>query len=269
MQLVLISHRGRASLKIAHVGIVVSHNERTLKLTRVTGIDTEIRAEFHRTTHALGDIYKRTVTEHSTVQSSKEIVAVRNYGTKILSDEVWMLLDSFADGTENDAFLAQFLLEGGLHRDRIHDSVNRCISAQGQAFLQRNAQLVESLLQLGINLSVTGWLLCHRIGIIGDLLIINRRHMHMSPLGFCLLFPIAESAETELQHPFWFPFLSRDEPNDILIQPLLDDFRMYVRRETKLIFLLSNTTHKLIIRNLLFGFYLVNIILGFHENEYI
>ena len=50
-----------------------------------------------------------------------------------------MLLDGFADGAEDDAFLAQLLLEGRLHTNRVHDGVHSRIAAQRQALFQGNA----------------------------------------------------------------------------------------------------------------------------------
>ncbi len=67
MKLVLIAHRGCASLKIAHIGVIVGHNQRSLKLAYAGGVDAEICAEFHRASHSLGDIHKRTVGEHCRV----------------------------------------------------------------------------------------------------------------------------------------------------------------------------------------------------------
>ena len=64
MKLVLITHGSRTAFEIADIGIVVAHDERALKLSRATGIDTEIGAQFHGTAHALGDIHKGTVAEH-------------------------------------------------------------------------------------------------------------------------------------------------------------------------------------------------------------
>ena len=76
MELVLIAHRSRTSLKIRHIRIIVGNDERALKLSCIAGIDTEITAQFHRTTYTFGDIYKRSVAEHRTIESGKEIVAI-------------------------------------------------------------------------------------------------------------------------------------------------------------------------------------------------
>ena len=64
MQLVLIAHRCRAAFQITHVAVITSHNQRALKLSGIAGIDTEIAAQLHRATHALGNIDKRAVAEH-------------------------------------------------------------------------------------------------------------------------------------------------------------------------------------------------------------
>ena len=58
VQLVLITHRSRTAFQIGDIGIIVGDDQRTLKLSRVTGVDAEIAAQFHRTAHALRDINK-------------------------------------------------------------------------------------------------------------------------------------------------------------------------------------------------------------------
>ena len=69
----------------------------------------------------------------------------------------------------------------------------------------------------------------------------------MAPCGLRLLLPVAECLEAELEHPLGFPLLSRDEPNDILVQPFLYDFSMYISSESKLVLLFSYLTYKLIL----------------------
>ena len=65
----------------------------------------------------------------------------------------------------------------------------------------------------------------------------------MSPFGLRLFLPVTKRLQAELEHPLGLPLLGRDEPNDILIQPLFYDFCMYIRREAKLVFLFSDTTY--------------------------
>ena len=65
MQLVFVSHRRSTALEIADVTPLICHNQRSFKLPCVHGIDSEISRQLHRTTHSLGHIDKRSVTEHS------------------------------------------------------------------------------------------------------------------------------------------------------------------------------------------------------------
>ena len=69
-----------------------------------------------------------------------------------------------ANTAEDDALLTEFLLEGSLHRHRVHDGIHGG-AAQSQTLLQRNTELIECLLQLRINLLVL-WLLGQRISIV-------------------------------------------------------------------------------------------------------
>ena len=69
----------------------------------------------------------------------------------------------------------------------------------------------------------------------------------MPPGRLGLLLPVAEGPQTEVEHPLRFSLLSRDEPNDILVQPFLYDFCMYVRSKAELILLLCYLTDKFIL----------------------
>ncbi len=246
MQLVFVTHRCRASLKIRNVTVVVGNYERTFKLSGIASIDAEITAQFHRRAHSFRNVNERTVAEHGTVKGCIEVVLIRHHGAEILPHQFAMLLDCLAYGAEDDAFLAQFFLESGLHRHRVHNGIHGSVAAQCQTFLEGDAQFVERLLQFGVNLSVALGFLCHRVGKVTDVLVVDWRHMHMPPRGLLQRLPVAESLQAELQHPFGFTFLSRDEPNDILVQPFLYYFGMYIRREAELILLFGHLTHKLI-----------------------
>ena len=56
VKLVFVALRGSASFQIRHITIIVSHNERSLELPGLGGIDAEIRRQFHRAAHALGNV---------------------------------------------------------------------------------------------------------------------------------------------------------------------------------------------------------------------
>ena len=138
MQLVLVAHRCRTTFQVTHVRVIISHDERTLKLSCITGIDAEIATQLHRTTNALGDIDKRAVAKDRTVQCCIEIITIGNHGAEILAHQFAMLLDGLTDGAEDDALLAEFLLEGGLHAHGIHDGIHGSISTQGQPLFKGN-----------------------------------------------------------------------------------------------------------------------------------
>ena len=82
-------------------------------------------------------------------------------------------------------------------------------------------------------------------------------HVHVPPIDYQAISyyadPLAKKPEgdgkidPELEHPLGLPLLSRDEPNDVLVQPFLDNFSMYVRGETELVFLLRHLTYVFIV----------------------
>ena len=166
MQLVLVAHRSRTSLKIRHIGTVVGYYQRALKLSCVSGVDAEIAAQFHRATHAFGNIHKRSVAEYGTVQCGKEIVAVWHHRTEIFPHQLRVILYGVAYGAEYDTLFRKFLLKGRLHRNGIHNGIH-CGAAKCETFLQGDAELVESLHQLRVNLLVLLFLLLSQgVGIV-------------------------------------------------------------------------------------------------------
>ena len=164
MELVLITHWRCTSLQVRNVSIIIGDDQCTLKLTGVTGIDAEVTAQLHRAADAFRNINERAIAEYATVQGCIEVITIRNHGSQILSYQIRMLLHSLTNTAEDDALLTEFLLEGSLHRHRVHDGIHGG-AAQSQTLLQRNTELVECLLQLRINLLVLR-LLCQRVGIV-------------------------------------------------------------------------------------------------------
>ena len=167
MKLILVAHRSRTAFEIRHIAVVLGHDQRALKLARVSCVDAEIRAKLHRAAHAFWYVDERAVAEHSAVQGCEEVVAVRHNRAEILSYQVRMFLYRLTDRAEYDALLGQLLLISSLHRHRVHNGVYGRLAAKDKALFERNAQLVESLHQLGVNLLLALiLLLCQRVGII-------------------------------------------------------------------------------------------------------
>ena len=207
MQLVFVAHRSGTAFEIRHVGVVVGNDKCAFKLSCVTCIDAEIAAQLHRTVHTFWYINKRPVAEHRTVECSEEVVAVRHHRSEILSDEVWMVLNGIAYRAEDDALFSQFLLECGFYRHRVHDSIHSH-SAKCKSLFEWNAEFVECLHQFRVYfLILLLFLLCERVGIIGNGLIVNRGHIDVSPFRFLHFCPMAECFQTELEHPFRLSFL--------------------------------------------------------------
>ena len=152
-----------------------------------------------------------------------------------------MILHCLANRREDDTLLGEFLLEGGLHRHRVHHCVDSR-TAQGQALLKGNAQLVERFFQLGVYLPVL-WLLGQRVGIVGDGLEVDLRHMHMSPFRHRQREPVAISLQAEVEQPLGLALLLRDQPHHVLVESLGDDICVNVGGEAVLVLLLRHLLH--------------------------
>ena len=205
MQLVLVTHRSRTSLKIADVRAVIGDDERALELPCVSRVYSEIAAQLHRASHPLGYIDERAVAEYGRVKRGIEVVPVWHDCTKILPYQLGMFLDGLADAAEDYALLTQLLLECGLHRHRVHDGIDSG-ATQCEPFLKWYAELVERFLQFRVYLLVLGFA-GKGVGIIRYSLIVNVGHRQMSPCRLLQGFPVIESLKPELEHPFGFSLL--------------------------------------------------------------
>ena len=154
-----------------------------------------------------------------------------------------MVLYGVADGAENYSFLCEFLLEGGLHRHRVHNGIHRH-AAERQSFFERYAELVECLHELRVYLLLLILLLCQRVGIIRDCLVVDLRQVHMSPCGLLERLPVAERLKAELEHPVGLALLLRDQSHNILVETFLYDVGVHVCGEAIFIFLLRHLSHK-------------------------
>ena len=156
-----------------------------------------------------------------------------------------MVLNGLTDGGEDNAFLSQLLLERRLHRYRVHDRIDSR-AAESEPLLERNAELIESLLQLWVDLLVLRFL-SQRVGIVGYCLEIDVRNVDVSPCGNGESLPVAVSLQTEVEEPVGLSLLLGDKPHDILVESFRDDLGLYVGGETILIFLVYHLLYKLII----------------------
>ena len=245
MQLVLVTHGGSATLEIGDIGIVIGNDERTLKLARLCRIDAEIGGQFHRATHALGNIDKRAVAEDCRIQGSIEIVGIRHHFAQVLAHQVRIVLHRLADGAEDDAQLGQSLAIGRLDAHAVHHGVHSH-TAQSQLFLQRDAQLVECLLQFRVNLLFLASLLLSRSGIVADVLIVDSGHMDMAPRRSLQGQPVAVGFQAEFQQPLGLTLQGGDAAHHILVKSLGDDLGLNVGHKAVLVLGLRRVLYDLI-----------------------
>ena len=235
MKLVLIAHRGGTTFKVTDIGFIIRHNQCTFELSGIGRIDTEIGRKLHRTTHAFRDIDKRTVREHRRIQCGKEIITITDHASQILLDQIGMMLDGFAERTEDNALLSKRLLECCLYGDAVHHCIDRH-PAKLRTFVQRNTQFVESLHQFRIDLiqALRAFLLL-RSGIVDDILIVDRRDIQVRPCRHLQCLPMAEGFQAELKQPFRFILLGGNNTNSLFIQSAMNHLRIYIGNESVLI----------------------------------
>ncbi len=185
MQLIFITHRCGAAFEIGHISALISNNQRTLKLTGIHRIDTEIGRQLHRTTHTFRDVDKRAIGKHRRIQCGKEVITLRHYRTKILTYQFRVFAYRFGNRAEYHTRCFQPGFECCGHRHRIKHRIDSNVFNAGQKCLlaQGNAQLLVSFQQFRVDIihgcrSITGFL---RGGIIGNRLIIGRCIIHRRP----------------------------------------------------------------------------------------
>src|SRR5690606_21714763 len=74
VELVLVPHGCGAALQIADVAALVGDDQGALELAGLGLVDAEVGGQLHGAAHALGDVDKRPVAEHRTVEGGKEVV---------------------------------------------------------------------------------------------------------------------------------------------------------------------------------------------------
>src|SRR6266545_1556894 len=139
------------TLQVRNVCALFCDDQRPLELPRLRVVDAEIGRQLHRTAHAFRDVTERAVRKDRRVQSRVEVVGVGNYRADVLSDQFRVIPHRFRKRAEDHSLLRQFLLEGRRHRDTVEDRVDGHVGQQ-LLFVERNAQLLESVEQLRVDL---------------------------------------------------------------------------------------------------------------------
>ena len=260
MQLVLVAHRCRAALEVAHIGIIVGDDERALELSRLRRVDAEIARQLHRATYPLGDIDKRAVAEHRRVESGEEIVGGRHHLAQVFPHQVGIVAHGLADGAENHAQLGETLAIGGAHTHAVDNGIHRH-AAQCLALLKGYAQFVEGLHQFWIHLAL---FLLLGSGKVADVLVVDFGQVHVPPGGLAQRFPVCKRLQTELQQPLRLMLEGRNLAHHILVESFGNHIRVDVGHKAIFIFLAYRIAQNVFVLRLLFQFLFLVILLVLH-----
>ena len=236
MELVFITHRRRAALQVAHVAAFVGDDEGAFELAGIRRVDAEIGRQLHRAADAFGHVAERAIAEDGGIQRREEVVGVRHHRTQVFLHQVWMFLHRLGEGAENDALFGQVLLERRGDRHAVHDRIDGYAS-QALLFVERDAELLECLQQLGVDFVQTAQLLALLgRGVVDDGLVVNGRILGELPRRLLHREPVPISFEPPIEHELGLVLLARNEADDLLIQPRRDGLRLDVRGEAVLVF---------------------------------
>ena len=231
VELVFVAHRGGAAFEIADVSALVRDDERPLELAGVRGLDAKVGGQLHRAADPLGDVAEGTVGEDGGVQRGVEVVRVGHDGAEILLHQFRVVRDCLGEGTEDDPLLGQFSLEGRCDGNAVHDGVHGH-AGETLLFVERDAEFVEGLAQLGVNLveRVERLLLLGR-GVVADGLVIRLRVSQVRPLRLAERLPVAKGLQSPLGEPRRLVLLGGDEADGVLAQARRDGVGLDVRDE--------------------------------------
>ena len=239
MKLVLIPHRRRAALQVAHLAPFVGDDQRPLKLPRRHGVDPKVSRQFHRAVHPLGDVHERSVGEDSGVQRRVEVVRIGDHRPEILPHQLRVLLRRLGEGTEDDAELSELFLKRGRHGDAVKHRIDGHAGKHGALF-EWNPQLLVSLKKFGIDLvEALGLILVElRSRVVDDLLEVDRWILNVRPGRLGHRLPVAVSLEAPVQQPLGFLLLTRDDPDHVFAKAGRKSVRLDIGDEPILVFLL-------------------------------
>lgn len=238
VELVLVAHGCGASFEVGHVGVVVGHDEGALELAGAGGVDAEVGAELHGAAHAAGNVDEGAVGEDGRVEGRPVVVAVADYRAEVLAHQVGVVLHGLGDGAEDDAELGELLAVGGLDADGVHDGVYGH-SGQLFLFLERDAELIERVEQLGVHL-VEALLQFLGLGggIVADGLQVDGGDVEVSPVRRGHRQPMAVGAQAELEQPFRLVLEAGDGADGLFVESGGHDLGVDVGHETVLVVVL-------------------------------
>ena len=146
------------------------------------------------------------------------------------------------NGAENHAGFRQFLAEGGRYGNGVKYRVYRH-ARKHLLLVERNAQLLVGGQQLRIYLVEALRAIFHVLGrgVIRHLIEVDRRIVHMGPLGLGHGQPIAVSAQAPFQQPFRLALLLGDKANYVFIEARRQRVGFDIRHETRGVFLVDAT----------------------------
>ena len=147
-----------------------------------------------------------------------------------------MLLHGLAERAEDYSLVSQLLTEGRSHRNRVKHGIDGSHARQDLPLFQRNAELVEGLGQLRVNLLRPVSILL-RGCVIYNILIVNMRHIQVTPFRGLHRLPFPECVETEVQKPLRLPLPLGNHPDNVLVQAFRDKFLLDIGDKTLLVFL--------------------------------
>ena len=239
VQLVLVALRRGAAFEVRHVGALLGDDQRALELAGILLVDAEIRRQFHRAAHALGDEHEGSVGEDGRIQRRVVIVCRRHDRAEIFPDDLRVFADRLRHRHEQHAGLGELGPEGGDHGDGIEHRVDRDAAGlvdvvarlailgrllhagEDLLLLQRNSELLIDLENFGVDVAERGRAgRALRRGVVVDVLEIDLRIVDARPGRLLEGQPAAIGAEAPFKHPVGLALLGRNEADRILGQAL-------------------------------------------------
>src|SRR5215203_6053469 len=216
MQRVRGIRRGRATLDVVDVGILVGDDERPLELPHVLRVDAEVRLKRDIHADAGRDVHERAARPYGRVQRRELVVVRRDDGAEVLFDDVLVLALTRVHIQEDDALLFELLLQGVVDDLGL---VLRPDTGQALPLGLRYAELLEGVLYVVGHIVPGATLVLHRPYVVVDVVVVHRGEVAAPGRGR-LLEERLQRLQPELQHPLRLVLMLGDHGHDLRVYAL-------------------------------------------------
>jgi hypothetical protein len=152
------------------------------------------------------------------LSAAKKLSVYGHHRAEVLLHQLGIVVHRLAERAEDDALLGQRGAKRRPDRHRVEDRVDGD-AGQDLLFVERDAELVERLAQLGVHFvqAVEDGLFLRR-RVVADGLVVDLAVVDVVPRGLGHAKPAPVRLQAEFEHPFRLALFGRERANDVLVE---------------------------------------------------